>query len=418
MSAESSSQPCHILKASYESDVGNVCKDVTAILQRHMSTQEGKLILNVQTNVNQLFGDPAYGRPKRLRVIFQSHGKTRETIIAENGNFLVHPLYLNGNAEHGKISIDPLHSSEQATVECILSGGLCNQIYGLASLFVIAKKLNRAIPWSSLRFLSRRTVNDSFQASTVQGQQLRVQFEQLFDSHHLQKHCPVPIVVKDQNSAYTFSNLPRYLPSSAIESTLHSTSQAIAINSMVFQFINPTNKEDYETMLPAFHACVPCSRLMAIAQKIRSHLGTEYACFHYRCEQDFRRIYPQHFLPMAKAVQLLQTHSLLKSAPKIYIVGQMPPEVLPYLRAQVPNVVYKNDAIPGIDQSLGFEELAVIDREISITGMAFVGHAISTFSMAVVLQRNSVNCDFYGSDQDLRITVSLFGPNRKRLFAE
>jgi hypothetical protein len=282
-------------------------------------------------------------------------------------------------------------------------GGLCNQLYALASACMIAKKLKRAIIIPNV--IIRKNALD-FQKSPSDIKKLKKNFNDFFDVQFFEDNVAIP-TQEDCSQLRNLSESPNILMNqkqiSSYEINNHfSKFEKYDILSVdnPFLAIYPKDIKDKEFMLNVFNSIIPSKRLMEHVREILKGILDQNESFnvlHFRSEADWLKEYgfgknkPEHL------AEMLNKKTYLKKLP-LYIAAKDNPDYLKHFQKYF-KVFYKTKLIPDIEKTLDFEEKAIIDRFICLGSEYFIGNHKSTFSRSIVNQRKDFNSNYYTLDK-------------------
>ena len=366
--------------------------DVKSNLEAHLQKNNGCLNLSPEIDPNVLFGkDPIPARQKCLYIHYRySKNRERKIAIPEFACKFTHPIYIH-----------PFGS-----LDFVLDGGLTNQMYGVASAMLIAHKLQRTVAVQSFKWIARRNELDRCMGIGAWENAARegylVPLSNLFDEQTFTKRFASIVspssLCQNGTSRHITPWLSRpALSSDAINKHFYAACQHLTIRNP-FWSVAPSKAQDYHLMVGVFNALVPCDKLNVYVQSIQAQLANKNVCaIHYRSEKDWMQQCPSLKDPLQLELRRITPLPLFQDASTIYIAGKVASAVLQQIKsALLPRtVLYKTDVIVDLESKLGFEELAVVDREICLRSTSFVGNSWSTFSLSICVQRRLQNCAFY-----------------------
>ena len=392
---------------------GTVQVDVKKALQEHVCSHAGCIDLDLETDPNTLFGtDLAPNNLKQLRIAFTAHNAIHRAILSEQNRRFTQQLFVHPTG----------------FLDCVLEGGLTNQIYGVAVALLIAQKLHRNVDIRSLMWIARRNEMDECMGQGAWEKAANcgylVPLGALFDVQTLLQKLS-PVVVSRQGSslckdsfATVWLSRPAW-PSNEIATHFRSKAQQLTVRNP-FWAVVPSTAPDLQFMVRVFNALVPCERLQAFVLGIRNRLGSDFCAIHYRCERDWLKWAAGVKEPLQRELAYIQQQPFVENSKVVYLAGKVPSEILQRFRSVLSprQVLYKADVFSAIENQLGFEELAVVDRQICIGAHSFIGNSWSTFSLGICVQRNHSRCRFYNKATGYSTTSALlFSPEKKMLFS-
>jgi hypothetical protein len=386
-------QPVHlpITSPSFELDLLSAYyggQEVTHQVRDLVTRRQG-FHLTAGDNLNQLFGDPKPMVAKELAVTYQ-YGRNQERLtLRELNGFPTAP-------------VATLPSRGMLRLTHV--GGLCNQLMGIATGLLIARKLARVVPLESLAMVVRPTARDD-----CCDLNLRRPFSDLMDLEALLTGTTAPIDATGQPLPTDVTIEGRAatpgLYSSQIVEVYQRSVPCVAINTP-FATVVPSNVADYASIVEVLRACRPNQRLQGYVNTIQQGLGARYNVLHYRYTADW-----EHKRECIDSVDAFFEHldSWPFPAPELptYVCGVLALEARREIQRQRPHIVFKEDSYPEID--LTYEEAAVVDRALALAAEYFTGSGDSTFSLVVVIQRNDpIRSHLYKSDHGLSSCPLLF----------
>lgn len=366
---------------------------------------------------NLRFTDPHYAHPKSL-VIVLSDGRT--ITVEEHYGKWKDPLSIHGNG----------------TVSIIVSCGLANQIYMIIGGAITADRTCRKLSFP-FRLLARKTALDVVVTRAKPTGHIDVPFSHLFDEEcfrresgvvlfegekrdeHLppppekeekekkDEHLPIPSETKEEkkeeeiDERYIEGARHTYTLSSHLRSRYYHESPHVCMQWPITSVILET-EEEYNKAIRVLRALRPSPRLAAISSRLIKGCRDRspdsfFSVVHCRTEADWM-VAGRCIIDIGKLVEHIKTHINASRTPNVYIMGG-DEAIWARLKRTAPeyNWMIKNewyDAIPGLS-SIGFEEGAVIDREVAIHCDRFLGYRLSTLSLVVVLERDYLG-KYYG----------------------
>lgn len=355
--------------------------------------------IHPEMDIVRMWGkDPAFGQSKRLCIKLRHADHTVEDIIIDE---------LNGKWKY------PLYYHPEATLDLVVNGGLCNQIYQVATACLIAKRTYRRLAFP-FRVLARKGCMEKVCTYNKPEAKVDVPFSHLFDAVYFMSQCGVKLctleegdtivttaVVARDKEGKTVEERPmpdsRFLPEGTsgdikpIESTeipRHYYASRTHI-SLLFPFlaVKPATKADYDILVGAIFALRPAPRLQTIADTLLASLSADsnLIAVHCRVEGDWKSTFPGQ---VATASTIVDNIRRAHTATTVYVIGNTANETTwREMTGKAPEYKWIRKEDFGISD-LGFEEGAVVDRDIACRVPYFLGFAPSSFSLAVVLQRH------------------------------
>ena len=348
--------------------------------------------------------DPAFGHPKRLHLHVNRPDEKSEDI------------YLNEMC--GRLS-GPIYYHPEATLDVVLNGGLSNQAYMIAAACITAKKTYRRLAFP-FRILARRTCFDVVCSASKLLPDVDKPFSHLFDSDYFISRCGVRLclleagdtsvtmtgVVKDEEGKVLAEHPmidQRFVPdgvglaASAVPShdlARHCYSPYQHV-SLLFPFLPvvPSNRADYDILTDAIFALKPAPRLQAIADSIFTQFFTDVnlLAVHCRIEEDWKRVFPTL---VASQEDIIRNIRRVHAPSSIYVIGNTANnEYWAELKGKAPEYKWLRKEDFGI-VTLGFEEGAVVDRDLACRVPYFLGFSSSTLSLIVGLYRHRMKLKY------------------------
>lgn len=386
-----------ILSATYGAAGTSVAVDITLPLS-----------LVKDMDIKKIWGDPAYGQPKKLSVtIARSDGTTDNIILDEWCGQWRHPLYYHPTA----------------TLDVTVNGGLSNQIYEIAVACLVAKRTHRRFAFPP-RVLARKHCLEKVCTFDRPANEVDAPFSHLFDVDHFVAHCGVKlcrleagdtavtqmVTVKDKEGK-TVEERPapdlRFIPDGPYTTTAVIASTEVATHyclpyahiSLLCPLLSvwPATRGDYDAMLDVVTALKPASRLQTIADDIFTRfLGdSELLAVHCRIEEDWKAALALH---VASAQLIIDSIRRVHKPSSVYIIGNTNNEtVWAELKSKAPEYKWLRKEDFGI-RDLGFEEGAIIDRDLACRVPYFLGFSFSTLSLLVGLARHRTGKPYFFYD--------------------
>lgn len=359
-------------------------------------------------DIRKTYGDPAYGFPKALDIgIIQADGKTSSIQLRECAGKWDEPLYYDVNA----------------TLDVVVNGGLSNQIYQIAAACIVAKKTRRRLAFP-FQVLARKECLDPVGSYDKPSPTVVAPFRHLFDESHFIAHCGVDLCLLEEDDVSITAIITAkdaegkvVGASEPIDQRFYSLGVPIASGttlssdiaaqcylptthvSLAFPFvqISPSSKLDYDTMVNAIFALKPAPHLQIIADSIFTQFFTDpnLLAIHCRIEEDWKSTFPGLVIAPSGLIDTIKrTHA----PSSIYVIGNTTNErYWRELKTKAPEYKWLRKEDFGV-KDIGFEEGAVVDRDLACRAPLFLGFNASTLSLVVGLYRYSRDKQyaFYG----------------------
>lgn len=412
------------------------CTIISAIYGADVQSTELKLSLPVTLSpgmdITKMWGDPAFGRPKKLTVRVRCPGDVVEDItINEMCGRWERPIYLQPGS----------------TLDFVVQGGLSNQIYQVAAACFIAKQTSRQLTFP-FRLLARRTCMDQVCTLGKPAKEVDVSFSHLFDADYFALHCGVSLCRLAEgdtviSNSVTFNDadgkmveekeLPdwRYIAGEKAEapmpeSPLRSTEVASYYYtphkhiSVPFPFVlvAPSTLTHYNFFVDTILALKPAPRLQTIADTICARLDAEpnLLAVHCRIEDDWEAACPGSVLSPEAMIREIKS-ARIAGITAIYVVGNADNDSYwAALKSKAPEYKWIRKEDCGIS-GLGFDEGGVVDRDVASRVPHFLGFGSSTLSLVVVLHRHRMKKPYalYGKNH-IGTWSSLYYKDNKPLY--
>ena len=338
--------------------------------------------------------------------------------------------------------IDPVYLDSSTVIAFTGWGGFSNQIYCAFSAALAAAKSHRALafPWE---FMARTGADGDVSSDGVWEKARKlgylVPFSHLLDEAHFRRYCglrllPVPIPIP-MLPASSFSSaaattakiatmaLPRC---SANELAGHCLDEdPVILLRSPFDVINIQTREELKLVTRMLRAMIPTPRLMSVATSILSSLEhvkkTEemkqkkrrqqkkkkqkkiaIAVVHWRIESDWGKVFPKHVISPEQLADIVSCHGEcgLPRGSIIYLMGGLETRHAQLMQSACPEYTWlsKQELLQQpqtIEKKLGFEEGAVVDREVALRADHFIGFRSSTLSLLVAIERQTLQKPFF-----------------------
>nr|QBK90508.1 MAG: methyltransferase [Pithovirus LCPAC104] len=374
--------------------------------------------LTPDMNPNIFFkNDPVQGQRKQLTLIVDyKQGNGHETIIIDECN----------NKWENPICLD-----SSFTLDFVVSGGLSNQIYMISNACIMAKTLHRSLVYP-FRIRSRKKVDDNICYQGKPDIKIDVSFSELFDDKYfsdnigirLSKVIPAESQISRNEKIdirYTYNNKISWDVTNSSEISKKYYSDNPHLSALFpFLYLIPSTSEHYHLAIHTMNCLIPNSKLSTIATKIISKLklsnsNSHYTVVHLRIEQDWKNFFPNDVITIHEFIDSIKKVCNHNKHKYIYIMsGSTSIDSLwNNLKIELSEykIFRKEDFFNDVDylKDLGFEENAVVDREIGLSASYFFGLEHSTMSLIIALQRNykRLSYDFYSTQRLARNNTNL-----------
>ena len=412
-----------------------------------------KLHFSPHADVSALFGDPASGHPKELKIFLDE----KNPIVVK---------------EHDNKWATPICAVPGATLNLMLCSGFANQVYEIMTGCLIASTTKRSLTFP-FRVLARRDATDLCYGFCKPSDIVDEPFDFLFDSEYFKANAGVLLterhpddtavnITAAEKERYGFTPRVGTCSTSMIPHTYYSDAQHVLLVSP-FSTVQLDNISQYYSVMKILKALRPAPRLAAVSSAICRAIGTtDWAVVHCRIEADWKRAFPNRVVGPSILIDAVREEIDHKRINTIYVMGETNnEEYWTALKVLAPEYkwVRKNDLaeriatilsnssssssispsssssvsssssispssssispssssispssssispIPIIEEKkvqlplLGFDEWACVDREVALAAKKFIGFGHSTLSMIIALERdNSYQpYSFYGS---------------------
>ena len=342
--------------------------------------------------------DPAFGVEKRLMIAIRHYDGREDSIF---------------HRESCGRWDSPLYYHPEATLGVLLNGGLSNQIYEISSACIVASKTHRSLTFP-FRILARKDCLEPISMRSKPTASVDAPFSRIFDAEYFIAHCgvrlcllqegdiPVQVitqarsddgkVVEEQpqiDQRYIADGVGLAAPAISSASISHYCYAPYQHISLLFPLLSiiPATRTDYDIIVNAMLALRPAPRLLAVADDISSRFLTDVDLLvvHCRIEDDWKAAMARH---VATPEMIIGNIRKVKKSSSIYVIGNTANGAYwNELKSKAPE--YKWLRKEDFDvKVLGFEEGAVIDRELACRARHFLGFATSTLSLVVGLARH------------------------------